>query len=200
MSTIIPVFPSLFVKHDTKPKFDDFKESLIAYTHREMGIHSGVKASNIGGWHSEPTIMARDEIPMFSKFMFEQTKEALRPVFKNSAKFELLGSWLNYNPTGSMNEFHNHPECDIAAVLWIDTNEDSGNLEFYNNETYSQRMWHMNLRDSVAEKYFCTPAFNLKPSAGELVLFPANVLHKVNINNSSTSRISLAYNLKIHME
>ena len=198
MTEIIPIFPSLIVKHDTKPEFDGIKEPLIKAIYREMERdEKGVTRSNVGGWQSDIDIFQRSDFSKFGRFVMKNSKAALSHIFRPGYQLSLRGAWLNVNGKDSFNECHIHPDCDIAGVFWIDAPEESGDLVIINDSAYSNYRWLSHASKSVISEHKYFVGWELTPVAGEMVFFPANMLHKVNINNSSENRISIAFNLRV---
>jgi uncharacterized protein (TIGR02466 family) len=197
MTEVIPIFPSLIVKHDTKPEFDGIKEPLIKAIYREMERNEGVKKSNIGGWQSDVYIFQRSEFSKYARFVVQHSKKALSNVFNPGYKLLLKGAWININTKDSFNECHIHPDCDIAGVFWIDVPPESGDLTVINSSAYSNFKWLSKVTDSVREQYRYTVGWDLTAVSGEMVFFPSDMLHKVNINNNSENRISIAFNLSL---
>ena len=77
MTDIIPIFPSLVVKHNTKPEFDGIKEPLIKAIYREMERdEKGVTRSNVGGWQSDIDIFQRSDFSKFVRFVMKNSKAA----------------------------------------------------------------------------------------------------------------------------
>ena len=104
-------------------------------------------------------------------------------------EFEITTSWFTMSTKGQSSNFHNHSNCMISAVLYLQTSENSGNIIFenFNNERYSLHIKEYNV--------FNSPRWSLKPEDGQLVIFPSEVHHKIAENKSDTTRYSLAFNL-----
>ena len=49
MTDIIPIFPTLLIRHNTKPEFDSIKKSFVEYTYHEMSENDD-KSNK--GWQS----------------------------------------------------------------------------------------------------------------------------------------------------
>ena len=198
MTDIIPFFPSLIIKHDTKPEFDGIKEPLIKAIYREMEKTEGVKRSNAGGWQSDAYIFHTLEFSKISRFVMKHSRQALSHVFKPGFKLMPKGAWINVNGKDCFNEPQVHPECDIAGVFWIDVPPDSGDLVLFNNKSvYSNFRCLDKATDSVKSEFKYSVAWDVPAVSGEMIFFPADMEHKVNINNSSENRISIAFNLSL---
>jgi uncharacterized protein (TIGR02466 family) len=104
-------------------------------------------------------------------------------------EFEITTSWFTMSTKGQSSKFHNHSNCMMSGVLYLQTSENSGNIIFenFNNERYSLDIKEYNV--------FNSPRWSLKPEDGQLVMFPSEVHHKIAENKSDTTRYSLAFNL-----
>lgn len=82
--------------------------------------------------------------------------------------------WFNCGAPGDEYRWHTHTPYKWAGVLYIQTPENSGGLEFRNNE----------------ERYTHTP------QAGEFLLFSGNLSHRILKNHSDDFRISVGFNFR----
>jgi uncharacterized protein (TIGR02466 family) len=110
-------------------------------------------------------------------------------VMRYTNEFEITTSWFTMSTKGQSSKFHNHSNCMMSGVLYLQTSENSGNIIFenFNNERYSLDIKEYNV--------FNSPRWSLKPEDGQLVMFPSEVHHKIAENKSDTTRYSLAFNL-----
>jgi len=82
--------------------------------------------------------------------------------------------WFNCGAPGDEYRWHTHTPYKWAGVLYIQAPENSGGLEFRNNE----------------ERYTHTP------QAGEFLLFSGNLSHRILKNHSDDFRISVGFNFR----
>jgi len=82
--------------------------------------------------------------------------------------------WFNVNPTGAYHRWHSHGQSVTVGVLYLQTPQNSGDIEF-------------KIGDEIS---------SITPYKGLLLVFPAGVDHRVLENKSTENRISLAFNLK----
>ena len=122
----------------------------------------------------------------------KNSKAALSHIFRPGYQLSLRGAWLNVNGKDSFNECHIHQIVIFAGVFWINAPEESGDLIIINDSAYSNLTFmHFSIRTQI----FCW--MGIDASCWRDGFFPANMLHKVNINNSSENRISIAFNLRL---
>jgi hypothetical protein len=90
------------------------------------------------------------------------------------AKFNVLSSWFCINPVGAYNEWHNHSGIPASGVIYIQTPNNSGDIEFRDGEKI----------------------LTITPYPGLMIQFPGDVEHRVTVNNSNQDRICLVLNIK----
>ena len=97
----------------------------------------GVEKSNIGGWQSEIFQFKKDDY--FSDLISHTVGNHLRKnkIYKQ-IKLDFAGYWININQPGALNNMHNHPDCDLAGVIWIKTNEKSGAIKFRHPNVFAE--------------------------------------------------------------
>lgn len=197
MIEIIPLFPTLVVKINTKPSFDNIKESILDYAYTEMKNDPGVIKSNDGGWQSKSTIGERSDFLVYKNFLLDQSQIALSKIFINGLGLGFDNCWFNCNRKGDANGWHNHPPSDIAGCLWLKTSEKCGSFMAQSSNAYQYWNWTKNIKPEVAAKYNFSDQYYFGPTEGELILFPGSTYHKVRTSESDEDRISIAFNLRI---
>ena len=82
--------------------------------------------------------------------------------------------WFNCGAPGDEYRWHTHSPYKWAGVLYIQTPKNSGGIEFKQDQ----------------ERYTHTP------QAGEFLLFPGNLAHRILKNHSEDFRISVGFNFR----
>ena len=143
--------------------------NLIGHILELKNNHAGLSQQNssaVGGWHSQRTSNIE---PWFD----DQIKCILHHL---QEKYILRMYWFNINSNGNYNKWHTHSPKEIVAVYYISTPEGSGNIEF---------------RSKTEEKLY-----SINPKAGQVIIFPGSLEHRVEENLSEELRISAGINLK----
>ena len=83
--------------------------------------------------------------------------------------------WFNCGAPGDEYRWHTHNPYKWAGVLYIQTPENSGGLEFKRHGEFQV----------------------FQPSMGDFLVFPGNLAHRVLKNMSEDFRISVAFNFKV---
>jgi uncharacterized protein (TIGR02466 family) len=125
------------------------------------------------------------------KFIEQQAKIYWKEL-KYSDQYEpyLKNVWASYNPQGGSWSSHNHAPATIAGCFYLDACADQGNLVFEHPlelvlgyQPYSDEMPDLLLTHTVT------------PESGKLVLFPAYLKHRVEINATDRPRIIIGIDM-----
>ena len=117
-----------------------------------------------GTWHS-PRIRSNPYL------WFEST---FNRVAAAASELTIDEWWFNCGAPGDEYRWHTHTPYSWAGVLYIQTPENSGGIEFRQDQ----------------ERYTHTP------QAGEFLLFSGNLAHRILKNMSTDFRISVGFNFK----
>lgn len=156
----------------------------------------GVTKSNRRGWHSTGNLFDRDadcvvELRVAAEMaVLSATRKMTNKVDPETLKLKMFG-WMNVNPLNGYNAPHTHPGAHWSGVYYVSQPEtddgDSGKIKFV-----APRV------DLPHWEILQTSAFRLKrrirPSAGEIVLFPSYLLHWVYPNEMDEDRVTVAFN------
>jgi uncharacterized protein (TIGR02466 family) len=120
--------------------------------------------------------------------MFEFNKFK-NEYLKYTNDFDITTSWFTKTLTNESSNYHNHKNCIFSGVLYIQTNENSGSINFinYNNSTSF-------LLPAKEYNEYNSNDYTIYPKNGLLVFFPSEIHHKILKNNSNNIRYSLAFN------
>ena len=100
-------------------------------------------------------------------------------------------SWFNIQNVGSTLQKHTHPLATISGALYVNVDENSSPLVFYNPNPYIDF-------SSVSEtEYteFTYSWYSFKPKIGTMLLFPSWLSHgSNNIQNNTPNRMVISFN------
>ena len=113
----------------------------------------------------------------------------INEIMHYSNKFEITTSWFTKTIKNESSAFHNHNNCMLSGILYLQTDENTGKIGFqnFNDKRYKLVPDEHTVTNSDAIYYI--------PNDGLLLLFPSEVHHKVEKNESDIERYSLAFNL-----
>jgi len=191
-----PVFPTLLMKR----RLDGIammNARLREIVLGRMKTSPGLRASNVGGWHSEADMMDWPEAEVralcqaFLQAGRDATEAQLPPGLNGDIKVSFYGGcWANVLGEGGYNKIHNHPGAVWSGCYYVSVGapavvpETNGWIEFQD-----PRPGNLHGRNE-----------RVKPEAGLMLLFPAWLNHFVNPFHGTGERISIAFNLDVEVQ
>lgn len=160
-----------------------------------MNADSGIKRSNVGGWHSNTDLLKWGG-PAGSRI----GEHALKLANANTTTARgadlrwSIVAWANVNGPGAGNAPHVHGGNYWSAVYYVKVGEgDGGRLRLHDPRLPALRMHSPILRFTDAGPEI---TYQFRPKAGQMLLFPAWLSHSVEAWDGSDHRISIAMNIR----
>jgi|TARA_R100001530_G_scaffold132591_1_gene105159 uncharacterized protein (TIGR02466 family) len=149
--------------------------------------------SNRHGYHSD---YLSGDIPIIKKF-FDAIKPSVQEYIstlhiQTPYRIYFDKPWININRKGGSNIAHNHPHRFLSAVYYVKTPPNCGDLCFLN--TRCPNLFVLKTTKHTNEN---SSFWKIKAAVGNLIIFPADILHSVESNQSEEARISLVFNIDI---
>jgi uncharacterized protein (TIGR02466 family) len=107
----------------------------------------------------------------------------------DEVKLQITQSWFNYNDTDSSHHTHMHENSIISGVVYF--TETPSDIVFF--RTYPSNAIKLNPKLKKTTK-FNSEILKFKIDKFDMILFPSSVVHGVDKNSSSNTRISLSFN------
>ena len=181
--------------------FDEVKElnQLLEKTILERKERdTGINKSNCKGWHSTGNLF-QDLTPgldklyqMIMQFTSDYVVE-LNPS-KNQVLMELF-AWANVIEEGGYHTVHNHPNCHLSGVYYINPGEsDPENLHSGLIGFSDPRAGAAMIANSYID---FGSSYQYKPEAGMMLMFPAYLFHWVHPLTGKGQRITVSFNAKL---
>jgi len=185
------LFPSI-VSEVECDYFKLIQPNLIDWIYNYQKNTDGVVHSNRGGWQSPSDFYLDDSFSEFADYILQNSLAALTHY---DLMFKMANMWININRKGDYNIMHDHPLSVMSGVLWIKTPKNCGSLVFRSPHSFTQGTLLESTDPEVAKEqnYYNSYTFNSKE--GTMILFPSDLLHGVEPNESNEDRISIAFNL-----
>lgn len=150
---------------------------------------TGVLLSNCGGWQSASET---------ESIITDKLYELIQPIQQSFTKhLQVINSWININPTGSFNNKHFHPQCDLAGVYYVDVPENSGDLVFESPQAFHCFGELDSYTSEIKEAWGQHLERSITPMNGLLIVFPSYISHGVKVNQSKEDRISISFNIRV---
>jgi len=164
-----------------------------------------VAHSNLGGWQSDTDLedWGGDAVAT----LFDFARALATNVTTDRAGEGLVPGWdvygwANVNRRGDANEFHSHPESVWSGVLYVDDGgcaDDEalgGAFEMQDPRGIAPAMFAPTWVPKIPQGESMGATVELRPRAGEVLLFPSWLSHQVRPYLGDGVRISTAFNLK----
>jgi len=113
--------------------------------------------------------------------------EIIKP--REQIEFYITQSWLNYTNTGQHHHRHEHPNSIISGVYYFNAEDGNDKIHFFKTQ-YKQI--HIPTSDF---NIFNSEAWWFPVHTGKLILFPSHLTHTVEQTVSTSTRVSLAFNV-----
>lgn len=197
-AAVMPLFSTWIYQCHDGPKY--LNEQLEALTRRLMqDDRNGTRRTNLGGWHYAFDFFKIDDpvVGLFHDQIQQHVQAFLNQLRKTPTRIDRfrLEGWINLNRSGHENLLHCHPGCFLSGTYYVKTpaGMQGGEIVFRDPRGPAVAMYE-------------TPGFDLPwvgsgggipltPTAGQLVIFPAWLEHRVARFEGEGDRISVAFNV-----
>ena len=140
--------------------------------------YQALEASNQGGYQTTQ-FPWRD----FHPAGIEYIENVVNNIFSPKEPADIGGWWYNINPKGSWNVPHNHAGADYALVFYLTDTED--------------RLVLMNPNPRFVHSVISQDTNIPHTNKGDVIIFPADVLHYVLPNDKEDDRICISMNISV---
>ena len=171
-------------------------DSLIEFCYEmKQKNQTGVQLTNMGGWHSNNILNETHTEFVKLKNRIEENANAFhnQMQFKKTLKQKLSNIWININPKGGSNDFHDHPGACFSGAFYL-----KGEAPIVFQHPYKDITTYF-WKEAIIEKWNSANSgqWKYKPEPNVLLLFPGWLEHKVLMNSEETDRISISFNTTI---
>ena len=163
---------------------DDMIQWMIDYSYK----HTTVAKSNQGGYQSPDQFYLEESFAPYLNRISEHLISTIDEYTRDDRSclhlddLKLSNMWFNFNYENCYNVQHTHPGCVLSGVLWIQIPEDQP-IVFSCFDEFTRATYEKYTNESLVAK------------EGQLLLFPAHLPHRVDINRSKNTRISISFNI-----
>jgi len=175
------IFNDLIRQHIPQEYKDEVKLIKLKY--------NSVIISNRGGYQS-PVLQPKGAlIDLFEENM-PYPLGLLKEAYGIKHNLRLQGFWVNINKSSDYNIAHVHPGCVFSGVFYLKAPKDSGSILFHS--PYSDMIEYSDQVRKLSTVFHTT--LKIPVQRGLLLLFPSWMKHSVELSNTDSERISLAFN------
>ena len=194
---ILKLFPQPVFKYQVE-NYEKINSELLEYIYQIYEKdNTGVKKSNINGWHSKSFDLAdKDNVP--NKFL-NHINEHIKDVFQNygwvfdASKIKCTSFWAIINKKGNFNIEHTHSNNYLSAAYYVKAPQNCGNFKASNPNIISRNVYPKSVQSTELNSN--TASIEIKD--GDLIIFPAYLPHSVEENKSDEDRVIVSFNLDI---
>lgn len=188
------------VLHGHCSEAEPLSAALEAAIRARQAEGGGIERSNVGGWHSKTDMLAWGG-PAAAKLADLAVRLAKRmSQFDGRDPASIawdVKMWANVSPPGALNMSHAHPGVLWAAVYYVATPGEGGELYLEDPRFPLPQMTLPGFRVLGIDGQPQPVEHRIAPRRGDLVLFPAWIRHGVRPHQGQGDRISIAMNLSV---
>ena len=129
------------------------------------------------------------------RFINYKSREFLNLRGFNPRCFLEITSWLQFYPTGTHFNKHDHFGAILSGVLYLKAPPHCGNIRFYNPITGRRATDVFFERLKLTSNEYNYHYVEYTPVEGEMIMFEPWLEHSVDMNMSSENRIAISFNI-----
>lgn len=136
-------------------------------------------------------------VDIYSKYIKEFTKK----IFKKDIKFDISELWYNVYQKGDSAPVHNHQIRNgnvFSCVHFLKFNPEIHNSLTFLNPRRASNNSLIKKNDRLKNIDFYANEFSPKLKEDDLIIFPANLAHKVEPSTTDDPRITIAFNIGLN--
>ena len=168
--------------------FNSYKDDMIEWMRLYSLENPTTQRSNLGGYQSPDDFYYEESFAPYMNRISEHILTTVDEYIDDSMsaldkdQLSLCNMWFNINYENCYNVTHTHPGCILSGVLWVQCPLPTP-IVFSCYDEFARARFEKYTNQSYT------------PQEGGLMLFPAHLPHRVDINPSKQPRISIAFNL-----
>jgi len=181
------------------PDAETLNAALLAASKARREAEPGIAVSNQLGWHSDYDLFTRPEQP------FRVVAAHISAILLHVSRLSMPGfdqrlhdiqgqGWINVNGTGGFNTPHDHSGFHWSGCYYVSippaAQGRSGLIEFLDPRGAT------GMKGLEGGELFASK-FQIRPVAGNAIVFPSYLRHWVYPNQEAEERVSIAFNARI---
>ena len=188
------IFPTPLLRFEVADAAKLNRDLLKDISKRRVA-EGGMVKSNRKGWHSTRDMFERKEpaqaklAQLILRMLAQSTKTVAPDTDFNNLEL-LADGWINVNPIGGYNAPHDHAGSFWSGVYYVQVPADAegqgGSIEFLAP--------HKTLPgQGMIEAPITAQKVIVRPTPGQALIFPANLVHWVHPNDREQERMTIAF-------
>ena len=140
----------------------------------------------------DTNVLAKPEFQQYKDICEMHLKQFVDTVLQSTQTFYITNSWIAKSDPGEEHSIHHHPNSIISGVLYLQSSEDCGKINFHHKSPFKHEFsFNYDLKNY---NQFNSDMWSYSPLTGDMIIFPSWLRHSVNKNQSNSSRIILGFN------
>lgn len=137
-------------------------------------------------------VLDKPEFQQYKDICEMHLKQFVDNVFQSTQTFYITNSWIAKSDSGEEHTIHHHPNSIISGVLYLQSLENCGKINFYHKSSLKNEFsFNYDLKN---HNQFNSEMWSYSPLTGDMIIFPSWLRHSVDKNQSNSSRIILGFN------
>ena len=190
LTFVTPIWTSIIPKHR------EINEKMFIYIKSlQKKDQSGIKRSNLLGWHSKDFDLELGQSRFFINSISPQLNSVLTDMGWDIKKQEvkITGMWAVINKKNSSNAMHIHSNNYISAAYYVKAPKNCGDIVFYDPRFAATYRYPKISKTNKLNSNIVS----FQPKEGMLVLFPSYLQHSVSVNKTDKERIVISFNINL---
>ena len=156
-----------------------------------------VLSNSGGGWQSHPIPLDTQEFKSFYSLIKNQLNICFAELNGKTNQYQVVidDCWANVNTKGSFNWPHIH-DGFLSIVYYVEADEDTGDIQFEHPSKIQLVNWNYKMFNN-GHITATDASWLFKPFTNRCYVFPSWLEHKVNVNNTNKTRISISLNTRL---
>jgi uncharacterized protein (TIGR02466 family) len=188
------LFPQKVLLYKCKG-FGEIKKELIEYCYSLKNKSTSKNLTLNNGWQSDSNSHTQKRFEPFLNFLNDNIETCLKLYQLKPKGFYVDTCVINIGGENSYHNSHIHPNTDISGVFWITIPNNSGEFVFENPSNFGQNNLLNVLDKKESENKKMYHSYHINPIEGNILLFPSNLRHSVNLNRNKKDRITIGFNV-----
>lgn len=119
---------------------------------------------------------------------------------KPEVEFYITTSWAIKFLPGGWAPDHTHNNSLFSGVLYLKASENTGEISFHKYKKYLDISSPTLSLGFTEWNIFNSDKWSITPTENQIIIFPSNLMHSVETNNSNHDRVSIAFNVFVRGE
>lgn len=139
-------------------------------------------------------MLGNSEFAELRKLIDSHVQDYVKNIYapEDGIEFFLTTSWAMLHRPGNWSHTHTHANAIVSGILYLTTDAKSGDLLFTNaHNNLAPKLLTINKK---SYNPYNTEFWHITPEDNQIVIFPSNLPHSVNRNESEIDRYCIAFN------